>query len=77
MPMNAVRYEDRTLLLIDEIQKAELAQRFGVSRETLHKKLKEVEGSHTGRRQLIYPYELSMVYEAFGRFLVIFYEKID
>ena len=48
------------------ISKAELAQRFGVSRETLRKKLKEVEGLETGRRQLLYPYEVRMVYKAFG-----------
>ena len=48
------------------ISKAELAQRFGVSRETLRKKLKEVEGLSTGRRQLLYPFEVRMVYEAFG-----------
>ena len=49
------------------ISKAELARQLGVSRETLRKKLKEVEGLETGRRQLLYPYEVRMVYEAFGR----------
>ncbi|MCG8320425.1 MAG: helix-turn-helix domain-containing protein [Cytophagales bacterium] len=48
------------------ISKAELARQLGVSRETLRKKLKRVEGLHTGRRQLLYPYEVRMVYEAFG-----------
>ena len=48
------------------ISKAELARQLGVSRETLRKKLKEVEGLSTGRRQLLYPYEVRMVYEAFG-----------
>ena len=48
------------------ISKAELARQLGVSRETLRKKLKKVEGLHTGRRQLLYPYEVRMVYEAFG-----------
>ena len=47
------------------ISKAELAQKFGISRETLRKKLKEVDGLHTGKRQLLYPYEVRMVYEAF------------
>ena len=48
------------------ISKAELAQKFGISRETLRKKLKEIEGLNTGRRQLLYPYEIRQVYEAFG-----------
>ncbi len=46
--------------------KAELALRFGISRETLRLKLKEIEGLHTGRRQLLYPYEVRMVFKAFG-----------
>ncbi|MDN5215039.1 helix-turn-helix domain-containing protein [Fulvivirgaceae bacterium BMA12] len=48
------------------MSKAELARQLGVSRETLRKKLQEVKGLHTGRRQLLYPYEVRMVYEAFG-----------
>ncbi|MCG8322863.1 MAG: HTH domain-containing protein [Cytophagales bacterium] len=48
------------------ISKAELARQLGVSRETLRKKLKEVKGLYTGRRQLLYPYEVRMVYKAFG-----------
>ena len=46
--------------------KAELAIRFGISRETLRLKLKEIEGLDTGRRQLLYPYEVRMVLKAFG-----------
>ncbi|MBQ0733919.1 hypothetical protein [Aquimarina celericrescens] len=46
--------------------KAELAIRFGISRETLRLKLKEIEGLNTGRRQLLYPYEVRMVFKAFG-----------
>ncbi len=46
--------------------KAELAIRFGISRETLRLKLKEIEGLDTGRRQLLYPYEVRMVFKAFG-----------
>ncbi len=46
--------------------KAELALRFGISRETLRLKLKEIEGLDTGRRQLLYPYEVRMVFQAFG-----------
>ncbi len=46
--------------------KAELALRFGISRETLRLKLKEIEGLDTGRRQLLYPYEVRMVFRAFG-----------
>ena len=48
------------------ISKAELARQLGVSRETLRKKLKKVKGLHTGKRQLLYPYEVMMVYETFG-----------
>ena len=47
------------------VSKAELAQKFGISRETLRKKLKEIEGLDTGRRQLLYPYEVKRVYRAF------------
>ncbi|GAA4277025.1 hypothetical protein JJQ60_08695 [Aquimarina mytili] len=46
--------------------KAELALHFGISRETLRLKLKEIEGLDTGRRQLLYPYEVRMVFKAFG-----------
>ncbi len=46
--------------------KAELAIRFGISRETLRLRLKEIEGLDTGRRQLLYPYEVRMVFRAFG-----------
>ena len=49
------------------VSKAELAQKFGISRETLRKKLKEIEGLNTGRRQLLYPYEVKRVYKAFRR----------
>jgi DNA-binding CsgD family transcriptional regulator len=46
--------------------KSELAAQLGVSRETLRKKLKKVKGLDTGRRQLLYPGELKMIYEEFG-----------
>ncbi|WP_271784907.1 hypothetical protein [Aquimarina algiphila] len=46
--------------------KAELAIRFGISRETLRLRLKEIDGLDTGRRQLLYPYEVRMVFKAFG-----------
>lgn len=45
--------------------KSELAQEMGVSRETLRKKLKEIEGLETGRRQLLYPREVKLIYEEF------------
>ena len=48
------------------ISKAELAERFGVSRETLRQKLKEVKGLDTGRRQLLYPWEVRLVLKHFG-----------
>ena len=46
--------------------KSELAAKLGISRETLRKKLKKVKGLNTGRRQLLYPGELKMIYEEFG-----------
>ena len=49
------------------VSKAELAERFGISRETLRLKLKEIEGLDTGRRQLLYPWEVKLVYEWFER----------
>lgn len=45
--------------------KSELAREMGISRETLRKKLKEIEGLETGRRQLLYPRELMRIYEEF------------
>ena len=48
------------------MSKTELSKKLGVSRETLRKKLKEVEGLKPSRRQLLYPYEVRMVYRAFG-----------
>ena len=46
------------------ISKSELAAELGISRETLRLKLKEVKGLKTGKRQLLYPYEVRMIYEA-------------
>ena len=48
------------------ISKAQLAEQLGISRETLRKKLKEVKDLDTGRRQLLYPGEVKMIYEEFG-----------
>jgi Zn-dependent peptidase ImmA (M78 family) len=48
------------------VSKAELAERFGISRETLRLKLKEVKGLNTGRRQLLYPWEVRLVYVYFN-----------
>ncbi|WP_210196214.1 hypothetical protein [Aquimarina sp. U1-2] len=48
------------------VSKAELAKRFGISPETLRVKLKEVKGLETGRRQLLYPWEVRLVWEWFG-----------
>ncbi|GAA5036577.1 hypothetical protein GCM10011506_30160 [Marivirga lumbricoides] len=45
--------------------KAELAREMGISRETLRKKLKDIDGLNTGRRQLLYPRELKRIYEEF------------
>jgi len=49
--------------------KSELAQEMGISRETLRKKLKEIEGLETGRRQLLYPREVKRIYKEFGSYL--------
>ena len=57
---------DHRISEIQFISKAELARQFGISRETLRVKLKEIRGLNTGRRQLLYPYEVRKVYEAFG-----------
>jgi hypothetical protein len=48
------------------VSKAELAERFGISRETLRLKLKEVKGLNTGRRQLLYPWEVRLVFLHFN-----------
>lgn len=48
------------------VSKAELAEKFGISRETLRLKLKEVKGLNTGRRQLLYPWEVRLVYIYFN-----------
>ena len=47
------------------VSKAELARKFGISRETLRLKLKEVEGLDTGKRQLLCPREVRLVYRHF------------
>ncbi|WP_299219825.1 hypothetical protein [uncultured Aquimarina sp.] len=46
--------------------KAELAIRFGISRETLRLRLKKIKGLETGRRQLLYPYEVRLIFKEFG-----------
>ena len=46
--------------------KSELAREMGISRETLRKKLKEIKELNTGRRQLLYPREIRIVYRHFG-----------
>ncbi|TPN82952.1 helix-turn-helix domain-containing protein [Aquimarina algicola] len=46
--------------------KQELSAFLGISRQTLRRKMKEIEGLDTGRRQLLYPYEVRMVFKAFG-----------
>ena len=56
----------RQLPEIKFVSKAELAVRLGISRETLRLKLKEIKGLDTGRRQLLYPWEVRLVYEVFG-----------
>jgi hypothetical protein len=57
---------DRLFSEIRFVSKAELAERFGISRETLRLKLKLVKGLNTGRRQLLYPWEVRLIYEEFG-----------
>jgi len=48
------------------ISKNELATQLNISRETLRVKMKEIKGLKTGKRQLLYPYEVRMIFEAFG-----------
>ncbi|WP_108866874.1 helix-turn-helix domain-containing protein [Aquimarina aquimarini] len=48
--------------------KQELSAFLGISRQTLRRKLKEIKGLDTGRRQLLYPYEVRMIFEAFKVF---------
>ena len=48
------------------MSKNELAKKLNISRETLRIKMKEIKGLQTGKRQLLYPYELRMIFEAFG-----------
>ena len=48
------------------MSKNELAKKLNISRETLRVKMKEIKGLQTGKRQLLYPYELRMIFEAFG-----------
>lgn len=47
------------------MSKAQLADQLGISRETLRLKLKKIEGLDTGRRQLLYPRELKVIYREF------------
>ncbi|WP_128755362.1 helix-turn-helix domain-containing protein [Aquimarina sediminis] len=46
--------------------KQELSHFLGVSRQTLRRKMKKIEGLDTGRRQLLYPHEVRLVFNAFG-----------
>lgn len=48
------------------LSKGELAKKLGISPETLRLKLKEIEGLDTGRRKLLYPWEVRMVFKSFG-----------
>lgn len=48
--------------------KSELAQEMGVSPETLRKKLEEIKGLETGRRQLLYPREVKRIILYFADF---------
>lgn len=46
--------------------KSELAAELGIHVETLRLKLKAIEGLETGRRQLLYPRELKVIYRTFA-----------
>lgn len=48
------------------MSKSELRQYLKVSRETLRRKMKEIDGLETGRRQLLYPHEVRKIFKAFG-----------
>ena len=46
--------------------KQEISAFLGISRQTLRRKLKEIKGLNTGRRQLLYPHEVRLIYKFFG-----------
>ena len=46
--------------------KQELSAFLGISRQTLRRKMKEIKELNTGRRQLLYPHEVRLIYKYFG-----------
>ena len=46
--------------------KQELSAFLGISRQTLRRKMKEIDGLDTGRRQLLYPHEVRKLFYALG-----------
>lgn len=48
------------------LSKSELAAAYGVSLDTLSKRLKTVPNLETGRRRLLYPNELTLIYLNLG-----------
>lgn len=48
------------------MSKGDLAKKLGISPETLRLKLKEIEELDTGRRKLLYPWEVRMVFQYFS-----------
>ena len=49
------------------MSKAQLADKLGISRETLRLRLKQIQGLNTGRRQLLYPKELFVIFKEFEK----------
>ena len=48
------------------LSKSELAAAYGVSLDTLSKRLKNVPELETGRRSILYPNELTLIYASLG-----------
>jgi hypothetical protein len=48
------------------LSKKELAALYGISSATLLRKLKEIPYLNTGKRNILFPNELKMVYECLG-----------
>ncbi len=64
MNLNAFKVTDQ-LWDIKFMSKGDLAKKLGISPETLRMKLKEIEGLNTGRRKLLYPWEVKVVRKHF------------
>lgn len=57
---------DKTMMKYRFITKAELARELGISQATLRRKMRQIEDLDTGRRQLLYPYEVKRITKFFA-----------